>query len=392
VSARRPGFEELVARARRHLAAGQPTPAHEAAAAAVRLAPGAAVGWVILGRAVAGLGRHEEAAAILARAGELSASGGDLEPARQVLEEAAALAPGRWEPRFGLGQVLLAAGRIAEAREAFEAAAAGDPAAVPPRLMLGRLLERAGSPSEASARYREILAVQPGHPDALAELGFVEKLAGRYAESEALFRTALASRPDHAGGAMGLAGLLELKGEYEAALDALGPALSGASRDPALELVAARVERRARGPAVARERLLRLAAAHLPDARLRGRVLFQLAQVNDELERYEDAFRHAQEANELRRDRRWNAQAHSARVEGIILRWPPGAGEASGVLSELPLFVIGMPRSGTTLVEHLLASHPDVLPGGERNDVVALAATLPDSLPSRERVQAAAAG
>ena len=44
--------------------------------------------------------------------------------------------------------------------------------------------------------------------------------------------------------------------------------------------------------------------------------------------------------------------------------------------SELPVFIVGMPRSGTTLVEQILASHPDVEPGGERGDISAIVEPL----------------
>jgi len=343
----------------------------------VRSRPRDPAAWAALGRALVADGSLAEGADALGRAGRLSAEGGDLAAAERLFAEAVAAAPGRWEARHDLGRVKLSTGRHDAALAAFEAAAAADARAIPPRLVLGRLLERAGRPADAAARYGEILAAAPGHPDALAELGFLNKLAGRHAQAEAHFRAALAADPRHGVGSTGLAGLLELRGAYAEALEALAPALGSGKATPALELVAARIERRAYGAETAYPRLARLAAVRLADSRIRGRILFQLAQTCDEMGRYEEAFRAAAQANELRREA-WDARAHAARVSAIAAAWPAGAGESSGEASPTPVFVVGMPRSGTTLVEHLLARHPAILPAGERNDVLRLAARLPD--------------
>jgi tetratricopeptide (TPR) repeat protein len=117
----------------------------------------------------------------------------------------------------------------------------------------------------------------------------------------------------------------------------------------------------------------------------RGLLHFGLAAVHDRMGHWNDAFRHVIEANRSRksddaqRGIAFDRERHALRIDDLIRSFPAEAFERiafSGCESELPVFVLGMPRSGTTLVEQILASHPKVNGAGELDDILHLAETL----------------
>ena len=83
----------------------------------------------------------------------------------------------------------------------------------------------------------------------------------------------------------------------------------------------------------------------------------------------ERAFHHLDAGNRMKRAQlRYDADAAERRIEAIAAAFPPALiaeAPSTGFPSELPVFVVGMPRSGTTLVEQILASHPHVYGAGE---------------------------
>lgn len=106
---------------------------------------------------------------------------------------------------------------------------------------------------------------------------------------------------------------------------------------------------------------------------------FKLARVCEKQGRYDEAFEHAKIANEATR-RPFDPAGFLRSIDQLIDAWPREAVEAipkfslSGVR---PVFVVGMPRSGTTLVEQILASHSTVSPGGETDALPQMFRDLP---------------
>ncbi len=109
---------------------------------------------------------------------------------------------------------------------------------------------------------------------------------------------------------------------------------------------------------------------------------------------HDAAFEHARRANALRREidgaagAFFDPAAHRGHIDRLIGFFTPSLFERArgfGVDSELPIFVVGMMRSGTTLAEQILASHPQVHGAGELRDVERLSGSL-----SGEQLDAAA--
>lgn len=105
------------------------------------------------------------------------------------------------------------------------------------------------------------------------------------------------------------------------------------------------------------------------DPMARASAEFALGKMLDDQGQYERAFAHFEQANKSARSLlRYSTAAQSAYIDGIIEHLNAGflrGHPAAGLDSEVPVFILGMMRSGTSLAEQILASHPDVAGGGE---------------------------
>ena len=116
-------------------------------------------------------------------------------------------------------------------------------------------------------------------------------------------------------------------------------------------------------------------------------VYTQMALLYDYLEEYDEAWRHITAAKKISSSgKKYNAVAHAAWIDSIIDTFRPariaGLPQVQADDSVLPIFIIGMPRSGTSLVEQILSSHPEVYGGGELSHMNDIVDGLPQTLGS----------
>jgi len=116
------------------------------------------------------------------------------------------------------------------------------------------------------------------------------------------------------------------------------------------------------------------------------RLLFALAQAYDRRGAHDQAFQYCRRANRMQKaihGDRFCPRAHQAYIDLTVRCFPADLFQAKrtlGIRSDMPILIVGMPRSGTTLVEQILCSHPSVLGGGELRWVGNAAAALPSLL------------
>lgn len=345
---------------------GRADEAVEAFRRAVALAPGHAAFWRVLGDALESLGRldgaepaYREAARRAAGSaeahhdlGSVLVALGRLDEALAPLERAAALDPGNpahWE---NLAARHERAGQFGPAIGAWERAlarGAGDRAY--PHLALGRALKAEGRADEAEARFRAASALEPGSADARIELGALAEERGDFEPAEAAYREAVAVDPASPWGHVRLAWLLR-------------------GRLPDADL--ADLERRLDDPSCG------------PEPRLR--LLYAATTVHDARGQIPRAAALGREANALqsRLDRAagrgFDPDDHARWIDGLIAGFGPAffaRTAGAGRDTPRPVFVVGLPRSGTTLIEQVLASHPDVHGAGELDLARAAFAALP---------------
>ncbi|MER9584056.1 sulfotransferase [Mesorhizobium sp. M0276] len=285
-----------------------------------------------------------------------------------LIEQSVRLQPGNPDFQNNLGTVLRDLGRVAAAVDCFRKAVALRPDQLAARDNLGSSLKQLGQFEGAEEIYRGTVGRNPFH--VRARIGLAETLqeAGRLDEALAVFREALAIRPKDGDLLHGLGvGLME-KGKLDEAAELFRQALAV---DPGMArawLMLTQVKRQ-------KERdseLTCMEAQHAKapqDSLARMQLSFGLGKANDDLKDYGRAFDYFAEGNAIRRKGiDYDAAKTRAEFEAMKATFTAGFFEKhkpSTIEDDTPIFVVGMPRSGTTLVEQIIASHPHVHGAGE---------------------------
>jgi tetratricopeptide (TPR) repeat protein len=252
---------------------------------------------------------------------------------------------------------------------------------------LGAALAKLGRPAEAVNSYRRALALRPQDAGALSNLGCALADSGEPEAAIQVFREALALRPDFADALNNLGNALRDLGLFPQAEEAFERALAQAPHGR-IYYNLAELTRFARGDArlVAMENFAR----HAMDQDSRIALHFALARAYDDCGAHPRAFAELRDGHALqRRTIAYDEAGMLALMERIAARFDAGLFETlrgQGDPSSIPVFILGMPRSGSTLVEQILASHPAVFGAGERRDFGALARTIGEGTLERPEV------
>lgn len=302
-----------------------------------------------------------------------AAQAGDLPRAFALAE--AALGEGLEHPFFFRMRALSRErqGRLEEAIADFRAALQGAPDDPAVLSALGQCLGRVGRFAEALTALEAAAARAPGFAPALADRGWVLENLGELKAARSAYERALAADPGNVRALGGLAALAARRGEAETARTHAEAALARAPGDGAATFALASVELAA-GDALQAERRLRgLLADPRTPAHDRGVALSRLGDALDAQDRAPEAFGAWSQANQVLRT------LHRPLVErGAIepasrlaarldrdFRAVPAAAWRAGPAPEAPcrghVFLVGFPRSGTTLLGQVLAAHPQVV-------------------------------
>ncbi len=341
------GYEEAVAHCRR----------------AIEIKPDFAEAHNNLGLALAGLKRHDEAAAHYGRALEIKPdlaeahnNRGNALTALKRRDEAVAqyrraleLRPDYFEAHNNLGHALSALQRHADAIPHFRKALEIKPDFAEALVNLANTLTALNRHDEAIVHYERALAIAPALPEAHSSYGNQHMILGRLEDARREIERAIALAPDRAEFYRALAALKRFSPDDPqlAAMQALAGNMSGLADDERMELHFAL-----------------------------GKSLADSGQPGS-------AFRHLKAANALKRGQiKYDEAAALGLLERTAAAFTPevmrrmaGCGDPS----TLPIFIVGMPRSGTTLVEQVLASHPLVFGAGEIGDLEAAIAAVTGS-------------
>ena len=335
-------YEDAIAPLKRavRLAPNDPTMLHELGVAclfAQRLAE--AVGW---------LRRSIELEPTVARVhfelGLALAQAGSEDGALAALRTATALDPNLAEAHGQTGDILRRKNQFEEAASSYQLAFQASPASAYGILCRAKALGAQGREREAEVTLKEVIALAPANgSDACwrvegeLALGHLLLEAGRFGEAGAAFERSIELAPWQATGHLGLITSKKMTDDDK----------------PIVERVVRRLEG---NDLTERQRMMLHFAA--------GKAL-------DDLRDYGAAMEHFDAANRIRHkiapfDRNQFARG----VDGLVARFTSGffaESAALGTDDETPVLVLGMPRSGTTLIERFISSHPRVGGGGERN-------------------------
>jgi tetratricopeptide (TPR) repeat protein len=336
-----------------------------------------------LGIALAAQGRQDEALACFEKAlpinpecaWVLNAHGATLHKSGQTkqamaqFERALEIQPDHADANFNLANVLQGRDRLREAMVHYGKVLAVQPRHYPACNNLAAILKKLGRFDEAIAFYRRALAINPKYPDAHYNLGTVFLALDRYEDVIEESKKALRLDPSMALAHNNIGVALQALGRVEEAGRTYEKALQLSPRQAAIHLNLAYLRRFTPGdPRIAAlEKLAEDAAALDTDNQIA--LHFALGKAFSDLGRHERSFRHLRDGNALKRARlAYDEKDVLSLLERIrtiftpdLMRQKSGRGDPSNA----PVFVVGMPRSGTTLVEQILASHSGVYGAGE---------------------------
>lgn len=278
---------------------------------------------------------------------ELAGRIGRYGDAENLLRRAIELDPAFTPARANLALVLYRTNRAAEALDQLAQVTREDPDNPSHANLAAAANGRIGAFDAALALYEKVLADAPAQPRVWMSYGHMLKTVGRQADGIAAYRRALALMPGLGEAWWSLANLKTVRFSDED-IAAMEQALS----DPGL------------------------------GAEDRWHLDFALGKAFEDRREAQTAFAHYVAANALRRKRiPYKADETTATIDAMIAVATPAlfeAGEGAGCPAPDPIFVVGMPRAGSTLVEQILASHSQVEGTSELPDIAQLARKVPD--------------
>lgn len=363
--------EALVNLARAQNGAGDPEAATSSALRAIALEPELAEAHLQHGRSLLSLGQDRAAV--------------------EACRRAAALLPGSADAHADLGMALLRTGDAAAAVASFRTALVLQPGSARILHNLATALLKQGEAAQAVDYAGQAVAIAPDEPVYCAGLAKMLRENRDIAASEEACSRALALAPDRADMWLLQGENLSANGHFDDAARCYTRALElDANLAQAQVGLAVMGRLNASDPHVAQMQ----AAMHDADRPITDRIAigFGLGATFDRAGDHDSAFACYAAANRWAHERfaadghAFDADGLSERMNWMMNAFGPDIFQATqgwGDPSELPVFVVGMPRSGTTLVEQILASHPQVFGAGERKDIPNIVQVLEDGPPLR---------
>jgi tetratricopeptide (TPR) repeat protein len=298
--------------------------------------------------------RYERVAALIPTSAEaqnnvanILAAMGRHDAAALRYVQALTLKPDFAEAHNNLGNVLKAQERLDAARVQYERALALKPDYVEAHSNLANVLKEQGRFNESVEHLRAALALKPNYAEAHNNLGAVLKDLGEFAESAVHYDRALALNPNYIDAHVGRAMMKTFRPD-----------------DPEL----AALEALAANPRIPQKKLMH--------------IHFALGKALEDAGQYDRAFEQWLAGNALKRREVNHDEAGETqtflRVREVIDSKLLESLATAGDPSPVPIFIVGMPRSGSTLIEQILASHPLVHGAGELPQLASIAHNVVD--------------
>ena len=314
--------------------------------------------------------------------GEAHRRAGTPEEALKAFERALVLKPEFLKAHLGAGNTLRDLKRFEEATAKFRLALAINPNFAEAYHYLGVAFIEQEQVGDALPLLRKAVALRPGYMDAHVTLANALEMSGLSEEALATYRQILERDPNNIGVHNNIGNILKNLGRIDEAVSHYNQALELDPDHAPAYYNLSRSQVGSKDEEVVRMESL-LEDPRLGDER-RVNLHFALGKIYDDMGLYEKAFHHFKNGNDLdTRGEEFHPDHHSMMVDRLLAVFNKdflSNRKGLGSESELPVFIVGMPRSGTTLVEQILSSHPKVFGAGELDYIGRVIASLQKSL------------
>jgi tetratricopeptide (TPR) repeat protein len=342
---------------------------------AARLDPKLESAHFQLGKALAAVGRGPEADAAFERSFALSPSrgmmaraaehhkAGRLEEAEQLCRRVLQKEPRHVDALRMLGLIAAAAGDLDEAENLLRQAIDVAPDHVGAMFELGRVLKELERPDDAIAVYQQLIKLQPDNHRAHYRLAGALAPAALNEQSAAAYRRCLELAPEHAGAWLGLGHMLKTLGQQQEGIDAYRRCLALEPEFGEAYFSLANLKTYHFDDAEIAAMQERLASDTVRDAS-RVNFLFALAKAYEDRKDYQTAWQYYTEGNAKQRQLVSYDPVLTETINDELVDFFSAEFFAqhsgSGCPDASPIFILGMPRSGSTLLEQIIASHSQV--------------------------------
>jgi tetratricopeptide (TPR) repeat protein len=358
----------------------QPEEAVEVLEKATRLDPHLDHAFFNLGKALAMLGRGQDADEAFEKSFALNPERKKLALAAEHQKE------GRWEeaePLYRevlrqnptnvdamrlLGNVAMQTGRIYYAERLFRRAVSNAPDFVAAQIDLGHALKKQSRLEEAIDQFRQAIRLEPDNIQAHHLLGSTLSLAAQTHEAVDAYQKVLELAPKHAGAMLGLGHVLKTVGRQEEAIEAYRDCIRHKPHNGEIYWSLANLktyqltDEDIRGMEAMASGEAERAAEVSEESRIN--FLFALAKAREDRGEFERAWEHYHEGNQRRRILETydpvRDEVMNDEIVKVFNREFLSENSGLGQPSAEPIFVVGLPRSGSTLIEQILASHSQV--------------------------------
>ncbi|MGO8753931.1 MAG: tetratricopeptide repeat protein [Gallionellaceae bacterium] len=297
---------------------------------------------------------------------------GKFDEAITCYRTALALKPDIAEMHCNLGGALRGKGAFDAAIASYRQALALKPDLAEAYSGLGNVFREQGKLDEAGASFRQAIALKPDFAKAYNGLGCILQTQGKLEEAIAHLQQALQIQPDYAEAHTVLAAVYIDQGRFDSARAELARALRLEPDNPNAWAAQAALQKMTTANSEWLHTALRLVTRSSPalSAMETVKLHFAIGKYYDDTGQFDLAFSSYQQANALKRQREgaFGRAGFSRLIDTLIATYSAdfiGRQHAGASPSALPVLIVGMPRSGTSLLEQIIASHPQAYGAGE---------------------------